>query len=142
MTDCLRCGIPLDDRDDERGALVHVACPEPALDEAGILRDATPERRFDVSGSAKRAICPACHRAIPKSQVGDTPLAKALYALRGDLGITTREAAARVKIGHATYYRAERGRMPDVLTFFALCEWVGKPMQDMMPPKPTKRGKR
>lgn len=55
MTDCLRCGIPLDDRDDERGALVHVVCPEPALDEAAVLL-AEERRRLDDEMILREAI--------------------------------------------------------------------------------------
>lgn len=80
-----------------------------------------------------RRVCPMCNRAIPKSSAGDTPLAKALFAMRQDLVITIREAANRAGVSSATYFRAERGRMPDVLTFFALCRWAGRRPEDMMP---------
>lgn len=45
MTDCLRCGLPLDECEENLGALVHVLCPEDALDEAAILREAEGRRR-------------------------------------------------------------------------------------------------
>ena len=84
----------------------------------------------------KRDICPTCGRSMSFGQPGNTKLAQALFAKRAGLRLDTRRAAIAAKVKHATYYRAERGRLPDPRNFYALVKWLGMTFEDMMPESP------
>jgi DNA-binding XRE family transcriptional regulator len=76
--------------------------------------------------------CPTCGRMMRTSIVGKTPLAKALFAHRLAKKCDLRTAAKDAGVPMPTYYRAERGRMPDVATFAALARWMKVPMEDLL----------
>ena len=86
-----------------------------------------------------RPVCPTCKRTIPRSSVGETPLARALFKMRESLHYTKREAAKAARVDLATYHRVEAGKDCDVATFYALCRWANERMEDMLPPRPKRR---
>jgi DNA-binding XRE family transcriptional regulator len=76
--------------------------------------------------------CPTCGRKLPKSRVGDTKLAKALFGRRCDLVLTVRQAADKAGVDPSTFWRAESGKTPDLATFVKLAKWLGGEMEDLV----------
>ena len=76
--------------------------------------------------------CPTCGRSLRTSIVGKTKLAKALFAQRQARKLDLRLAAKEASVPLATYYRAERGRMPDVETFAAFARWLNVRMETLL----------
>ena len=83
----------------------------------------TPQHR---AGDA----CPTCGRVLPRSKVGDTKLARALFGRRADELLSVRQAAAQAGVDHSTYYRTEAGKTPDLATFVRLATWLGDALED------------
>jgi len=67
-----------------------------------------------------------------QSKVGDTKLAKAIFAQRAASVWTIRQAARAADIDHSTYYRVESGKVPDLATFVKLAKWLGVAMEDLV----------
>lgn len=79
---------------------------------------------------AKKSVepCPTCGRHWRPGQPGKTPLARALYEKRLKSRMSLREAAEDAGTSWTTYWRAERGRTPDVQTAILLSRWVKQPL--------------
>lgn len=54
-----------------------------------------------------------------------TKLSKAIKTKRVmELGVTYREAAKKIKIGHASLSRIEKGTIPEMTVFLKVCNWL------------------
>ncbi|MDA4848619.1 helix-turn-helix domain-containing protein [Hoeflea poritis] len=65
-------------------------------------------------------------------------LGEMIVERRGTLGI--RAAAKEIGISPATLSRIENGNVPDLATFAAICQWLGKDPNQFLGMQPAKPG--
>jgi len=64
---------------------------------------------------------------------GQTRLAQALFKKRVGLHLTTRQAAERCGVVLTTYWRAERGKTPDIVNGMRLAKWLEQSLEELFP---------